>query len=353
MEWQFLLDDIHTDNTTPSQNNINKTRPIVDPTSIYDLFNLINKPQENKKTIKIDRYCVCPLCNTEYAIGSGSVYCKTCGEENGMDIQLENNFNISQATQNYNTIADSYMALKIVGKGAYHYNKSLIKICSDYANLRRSCERRYIYNMVYQYDGNKIPKSVVDYAIGIYETIKMNGKIFRGNRKSGIIGSCLYYACLLNNIPKQAKEIIAIIGTEDRFLSMGDKVVQDLNNRNIIKIDFDSIHPVRDYTHNFMQLLDIPLVFAPFVIDLIKFADDTYMHGKIECRVMTKCAGAILLLCERVKSLNDVTCSCISKECDISKNTVNKYHDLLVLNYKKIKHIFKRHQIPMPIAWKE
>ena len=55
MEWQFLLDDIHTDNTTPSQNNINKTRQIVDPTSIYDLFNLINKPQENKKSIKIDK----------------------------------------------------------------------------------------------------------------------------------------------------------------------------------------------------------------------------------------------------------------------------------------------------------
>jgi uncharacterized membrane protein YeiH len=66
--------------------------------------------------------------------------------------------------------------------------------------------------------------------------------VFRKDVKKGVQGACLYYTCHQNGISKTPFEIAKIVGIAEKFLSSGDRILSDLNERGIIQIPkIDSI----------------------------------------------------------------------------------------------------------------
>jgi transcription initiation factor TFIIIB Brf1 subunit/transcription initiation factor TFIIB len=300
----------------------------------------------------IVNYNVCPKCQLETHVSDGAVCCAKCGYT---QIVVSHGTNCYSASTDldHGTSQDSFMSFKVVGKNAYGLQRSLLKTCSNYKAFSKSTNKKDMHNFVFQYEGKKIPKNVIDLAIDMFTTIKDAGYVFRGNGKRGVMGACLFYSCVVKGITKTPREIAAVMKIEERFLSSGDRVLQELNEHKIIDIptNFD---PLRHYIHQYFPALKIPAEYEEFIVALVQRAEKKNIHIKNDSRMTTKCVGAIYLLITRVKSLNHITKEDIVRECSkISKSTFVRYYSLLCVNHKKIKHVFKKYRIPMPVDWKD
>lgn len=307
---------------------------------------------ETKVVVDNIEYDECPNCKVKMKTSEGLLCCSKCGHSKTTVEYVEGLYN-ANLDKTHNVSRDSYMSFKLVGKDSYRYQRSLLKTCSDYKSYSKSNNKKDLRNCIFQYEGKKIPKDAQDLAIDLFTKIKEAGYVYRGNGKKGVLGACLFYACVMKGITKTPREIAAIMNIEERFLSSGDRELQELNEKGIISIPthFD---PLPDYIAQYFPALKIPEKYSKFIIDLIDRAERRNIHIRNDSRTTTKCVGAIYLLTTRVKELSHITKDDIVTECSkISKSTFIRYYNLLMSNAKKIKHVFKKHRIPMPVEWKK
>jgi transcription initiation factor TFIIIB Brf1 subunit/transcription initiation factor TFIIB len=298
---------------------------------------------------KIIKFNVCPKCNIEGKISDGTIQCESCGLTTFIDGESDK-FSLS-VEQDHNTSNNSFMSFNFVGKNSYCYQRSFLKTCANYSSFRKNNNRKDLYNYNYQYDGKKIPKNAIKLAIELFSKIKEEKYVFRGNGKKGVLGACLFYACVMNNITKTPREISAIMEIEERFLSQGDRTIHELNEKGVISIP-TILRPLQDYLDQYFPALGIPEKYKTFVFDLIDRAEKKNIHIQNDSRTTTKSIGAIYLLTMRIKELKHINKDQIVKECGISKSTFIRYYNLLILNYKVLKPVFKKYKIPQPDAWR-
>jgi transcription initiation factor TFIIIB Brf1 subunit/transcription initiation factor TFIIB len=268
-----------------------------------------------------------------------------------MEDKIETDNITFNSENNHNTNNNSFMAFNFTGNGSYCYQRSFLKSCANYSSFRKNNNRKDMYNYNYKYEGNKLPKNVIKLAIELFSTIKDNKYVYRGNGKKGIIGACLFYACVINKITKTPREIANILGIEERFLSQGDRTIQELNEKGVINIP-TILRPIDDYLNQYFALLKINMKYKPFIIDVIDRIDKKNIHIVNDSRTTTKAIGTIYLLINRLKKYKNINKEMIVKECKISKSTFIRYYNLLLKNNIYIRPIFKRHKIPMPNEWK-
>ena len=332
----------------------------IDVVSQTDYSNMLNLLESDNTVVnlevqmdldsdKIIKYNICPKCNIEGTMIDGSVFCPECGLET-LIIDDNNKFSFS-SEKDHNVSSNSYISFNFIGPNSYGYQRSFLKTCANYSSFRRNNNRKDMYNYNYQYEGKKIPKNAIKLAIELFSKIKEKNYVFRGNGKKGVLGACLFYACVMNNITKTPREIASVMEIEERFLSHGDRVVQELNEKGVISIP-TTLRPLNDYLDQFFPALNIPDKYKAFVIDVIERAEKKNIHIMNDSRTTTKCIGAIFLITNRVKELRHITKDIIVKECNISKSTFIRYYNLLLENYKMLKPIFKKHRIPMPTEWR-
>ena len=350
-KWLQLFKDIS--NEPDLENSID----VVAQTDYTNMLNLLESDntvvnlevQMDLDSDKIIKYNICPKCNIEGTMNDGSVFCPECGLET-LIIDDNNKFSFS-SEKDYNVSSNSYISFNFIGPNSYGYQRSFLKTCANYSSFRRNNNRKDMYNYNYQYEGKKIPKNAIKLAIELFSKIKEKNYVFRGNGKKGVLGACLFYACVMNNITKTPREIASVMEIEERFLSHGDRVVQELNEKGVISIP-TTLRPLNDYLDQFFPALNIPDKYKAFVIDVIERAEKKNIHIMNDSRTTTKCIGAIFLITNRVKELRHITKDIIVKECNISKSTFIRYYNLLLENYKMLKPIFKKHRIPMPTEWR-
>jgi transcription initiation factor TFIIIB Brf1 subunit/transcription initiation factor TFIIB len=306
---------------------------------------------ENKISVVdeiIEKYNICTKCNIENTLNDGSMQCLGCGLVTNI-IDDNNKYSFS-VEKDHNTSDNSFMSFNFVGKNSYCYQRSFLKTCANYSSFRKNNNRKELYNYNYQYDGKKIPKNAIKLAIEIFSTIKENNNVYRGNGKKGVLGSCLFYACVIMNITKTPREITAIMEIEERFLSHGNRKVQELNEKGIISIP-TILRPLKDYIDQYLPTLGIDIKYKGFIVDLIDRVEKKNLHVENDSRTTTKCIGAIYMLVNRIKELHYITKDTIVKECGISKSTFIRYYNLLLINYIYIIPVFIKHRIPMPKLW--
>jgi transcription initiation factor TFIIIB Brf1 subunit/transcription initiation factor TFIIB len=297
----------------------------------------------------VAKYTLCPKCGTDGVIGDGSVHCVSCGLENVIiDDNSKFNFNVDK---DHNTSNNSFMSFNFIGKNSYCYQRSFLKTCANYSSFRKNNNRKDLYNYNYQYEGKKIPKNAIKLAIELFSKIKEHNYVFRGNGKKKVLGACLFYACVMNNITKTPREISSVMQIEERLLSQGDRIVQELNEKGVITIP-TILRPLKDYLDQYFPALMIPCKYKQFIIDIIDRAEKKNIHIMNDSRTTTKCIGSIFLLINRIKALSHITKDMIVIECSISKSTFIRYYNLLLINYKILKPVFKKHKIPMPTTWR-
>jgi transcription initiation factor TFIIIB Brf1 subunit/transcription initiation factor TFIIB len=324
-----------------------------------------DEPQEltkNKLEISLDteqkfrvdvRNTVCS-CGHPLYINGNKLICKECGVESLETSNFTEEEYSTSAITDCNVNSNGFIAMKMIGKGSYGYQRSLLKTCANYSKYRKINTLKDMNN----WNNNNakkqhIPKNVIQEANDMFAKIKEHGYVFRKDGKKGVLSACLYYACYNNNISKTPSEIAQFSGIDERFHSLGDRILHDLNEKGVIEIPI-KINPIADYVDRYIELLDIPKKYRAFVLDLITRAEKKRIHILHDSKGNTKASGAIYMLVCRVPELSKkITKEMIETQCGISKTTFVRYYTTLCTYHKKIKKIFKRHGISMPIEWKD
>lgn len=79
---------------------------------------------------------------------------------------------------------------------------------------------------------NGIHGKVLEDAKVLYKQVSEK-KISRGDNKEGLIASCVYYSCLLNNVPRSTKEIATMFHIDPVVLTKGNARFQALVKLNV------------------------------------------------------------------------------------------------------------------------
>ena len=138
--WSLLMDEM---NGSPDEAALDAEQV---RNSISD--DLINLDQNFSVDMEMSHaFRKCNKCDVEYIMGDGYVYCDNCGEEKQLISDTENYCSI---TQDHNTSDNSFMSFKIIGKGAYCYQRSFLKCCADYATYRKNNNKKDMFNYIYQ-----------------------------------------------------------------------------------------------------------------------------------------------------------------------------------------------------------
>jgi transcription initiation factor TFIIIB Brf1 subunit/transcription initiation factor TFIIB len=339
-KWMQLLKDISNESDMPE----------------YSMYNNLDKDNESVDLEvamvqnSISKLNICAKCDVEGTASDGSIFCPSCGLET-LEIDDESKFSFA-SEKDHNVSNNAFISFNFVGPNSYGYQRSFLKTCANYSSFRHNNNKKDMYNYNYQYEGKKIPKNAIKLAIELFSKIKENNYVFRGNGKKGVLGACLFYACVMNHITKTPREIASVMEIEERFLSHGDRVIQELNEKKIISIP-TTLRPLTDYLDQYFPALNIPDTYKPFIVDIIARAEKKNIHINNDSRTTTKCIGAIYLLVNRIPSLKAITKDVIVKECNISKSTFIRYYNLLLTNYSIIKPVFKKHRIQMPVEWRK
>jgi transcription initiation factor TFIIIB Brf1 subunit/transcription initiation factor TFIIB len=299
---------------------------------------------------RIIDYKSCPTCRTQCVIDGNALVCQSCGYELTNLIEAQSDFSV--AAQECSGMSSVFVPLKLVGCTASRYTRSVYLAAANYGDYAKNKNFKEMVAWSHRSKGRKLPKNVIRAANEMFHIIKQHGYVFRVNCKRGVMGECLYYACNAHGISKTPGEIADIVGIEEKFLSYGDRVLQDLNEKRIITIP-TNIDPIRDYTVRYLDLLDIDPKYVDFVVDLINTAERKRIHILHDSRNNTKAAGAVyILVCRIPKYKKLINTDMIEQRCNISKTTFKRYADVIVQYHRVLTRVFKRHRIPMPDSWR-
>jgi transcription initiation factor TFIIIB Brf1 subunit/transcription initiation factor TFIIB len=313
---------------------------------------IVKEPEPEPELICSNEHNICPICKVACKIYDTFIICESCGMERIYDIHSHDQYSMT-IEDNYNTANNSFMTFNIIGKDSYCYNRSYLKTCSDYSAYRNNSNKKDIIQRIDQYEGNKPPKNIVNTCARIFDQIKNAGYVYRGNGKWGVIGACLYYASIQHNLTRTPKEVAAMMGIDDKFLSSGDRILCALNEQKVIDIQIN-YRPIQDYINQYFPILGIPDKYKDFVIHIIARAERKHLHIRHESRLTTKIVGVIYLLTKRVPELKHIKKDTISIECNnISRSTFIKYYTLIMDNIKIMKKSFRKFHIPMESSWRD
>lgn len=299
----------------------------------------------DKNAVPDRKLDVCSSCGVKY---DSNKTCPKCGE---MDELVETKFNPMTSIE-YGFF-DGPVSVKFSGKMQYQHQKSMIQSCTVFENTKEYNVRKEFDNMFYN-SKNRLPKNVINNAVELFNSIACKGHTFRGNVRKGIMGACLSYACINKGISKRIVEISRMTGIRIKAITDGIKVFQKLQVRGVIELPVSIYENFMDecLTH-YLLILEIPLDYKPFLIDLIGRAEKNNINIRVDCKMSTQCVGAIYMLTTRIVALRRINADEIAIKCCIYKSAFTKYFSIMFKHHKRVKKVFKRYRIPMPRQWSE
>lgn len=344
----------------------NQYKAIYDPFATASLCNE-EEPESVLKQQKsiIHKEVVCQLCNIPlYKSPADMAYiCKECGRMEEMVGVIEDGG--TESISNYNTSDDAAAPVRINGPDSYLYQKKLIGNIANYKKTQKKNTKDQMIQIVSQYNGYKIPQGVVVEAANFYYEVQQHC-IKRGDVRKGAMAACLYRMCIKHNITRKPKEISDIFGIAQSELSNGEKILDDLIARGLIKAQEtqnQETTAMDSFLNRYFEVLGIPAEstqpngpkYRTFATRLILFT--TKYNIAASSITSSKCAGAVYILASKCGELN-IKRDQIEKECVISKSTFSRFFREImeIINTteprlapvkSRLINIFKKNNIPL------
>lgn len=175
-----------------------------------------------------------------------------------------------------------------------------------------------------------IPTKVIEDAKVLYKRASEK-KISRGDNKDGLIASCIYYACLINKLPRSPKEIARMFHIDPNVLTKGNARFQIL-----LQINVDSSNP-DDYITRFGSRLNMNYTDVQKCKEFAKKLDELEIVS--ENAPTSVAAGALYYY----STLNDLeyTKKQIADVCEVSEVTITKCYKRLT-KFKETFEMYKK-----------
>tara|TARA_B110000971_G_C20036452_1_gene514516 strand:+ start:67 stop:1047 length:981 start_codon:yes stop_codon:yes gene_type:complete len=169
---------------------------------------------------------------------------------------------------------------------------------------------------------HNIPGKIINEAKSIYKIISTT-KISRGTNRSGIIASCVYFACKECDVPRSSKEIADMFGISSNIMTKGVKKCQEIihmNKKNKNRISKTKSTKPGDFINRFCNKLNIPEKDTEKILKICKITVENYIIS--ENTPPSIASGCIYYFIK--KSNKTITKKDISEVCKISEVTINK-----------------------------
>ena len=165
---------------------------------------------------------------------------------------------------------------------------------------------------------NGIPQKVIDDAKVLYKKASEK-KISRGDNKEGLIASCIYHSCLINNVPRSSKEIATMFNISPVVLNRGNSRFQTL-----LKINVSSSCP-EDFISRFGSKLSMKMKDIENCKCLVAFLEKNEI---LSDNSPTSSAAGILYYYSMCENL-EYTKKQISAVCSVSEVTIVKNYKII------------------------
>lgn len=163
-----------------------------------------------------------------------------------------------------------------------------------------------------------IPQKVIDDAKVLYKNASEK-KISRGDNKEGLIASCIYHSCIINNVPRSSKEIAAMFNISPVVLNRGNARFQTL-----LKINVASSGP-HDFISRFGSKLSMKRQDIENCKQLVTFLEK---YDIISDNSPTSLAAGILYYYSISENLG-FTKKQFSNVCNVSEVTIVKNYKII------------------------
>ena len=169
-----------------------------------------------------------------------------------------------------------------------------------------------------------IPSKVLDDAKMLYKQVSEK-KISRGDNRDGLIASSIYYACLMNGVPRSAKEVAKMFNIEPIVMTRGNARFHSMIKLNV------KCSNAQDFIGRFGTRLKMNHQDIEKCKQIAAKLDD--MEVIIE-NAPTSIAASTIYYYSQVKGL-DLSKKDIAESCDVSDPTITKCYKRIL----KWKHL--------------
>jgi transcription initiation factor TFIIIB Brf1 subunit/transcription initiation factor TFIIB len=187
---------------------------------------------------------------------------------------------------------------------------------------------RSLYNVFEQLAANTvnhgIPSKVLDDAKVLYKKASEK-KISRGENKEGLIASCIYFACLLNRVPRSPKEVSRMFNIDLNVLTKGNARFQSLLQINV------EASEAEDFIARFGSKLNMNYEDVQKCKDLAKRLEELEIVS--ENSPTSVAAGTLYYYC--MSKDIDYNKKQIADICEVSEVTITKCYKRLA-KYKEL-----------------
>jgi len=221
-----------------------------------------------------------------------------------------------------NTLLPKSSLGSMIGGNKYgsNYNIRMIRKYTQWNAMPYN--ERTLWNVFDKISGvslnNGIPQKIVDDAKVLYKRASEK-KISRGDNKEGLIASCIYHACLMNNLPRSSKEIAKMFDIDPVILNKGNSRFQTLLQINVV-----SSSPL-DFISRYCSILDMRMDDIEKCKKLAQFLEESEIMSD---NSPTSSCAAILYYYSKKKELGYIKKQ-FAEVCNVSEVTVEKGYKLL------------------------
>jgi len=221
-----------------------------------------------------------------------------------------------------NTLLPKSSLGSMIGGNKYgsNYNIRMIRKYTQWNAMPYN--ERTLWNVFDKISGvslnNGIPQKIVDDAKVLYKRASEK-KISRGDNKEGLIASCIYHACLMNNLPRSSKEIAKMFDIDPVILNKGNSRFQTLLQINVV-----SSSPL-DFISRYCSILDMKMDDIETCKKLAQFLEESEIMSD---NSPTSSCAAILYYYSKKKDLGYIKKQ-FAEVCNVSEVTVEKGYKLL------------------------
>lgn len=302
----------------------------MDNVEISDLFDALTKITEKQDSclsdccdnknnyIQLDKIIVCKICNSiisnlnnaaewkYYSNGdSKSVDPNRCGMP--VNSLLPNSSIGSTVSNCYSNNKDIYKVKRFQEWNSMSYKeRSRYKIFNE---IKDVCEK------------NGIPLIIIKESNSLY-TLASDKHITRGNKRKGLIASCVYFACKNCKAPRSKNEIAKIFSLNPKLVTIGVKILQDTLQltRNGGRLEKYNTINQNDFIERFCYQLKIEDYHVKKILEL---SNKTLKNNIISENTPPSIATGCIYYYSTENKLN-ICKKDICDICDISEVTINK-----------------------------
>lgn len=295
---------------------------------------------------------LCPRCEKKliYIHDQGRRKCVSCAYSSKI-ISGE----MGDSMNGYNNISGSSVVMRVQGSGLM--KSSISRQVLQSSDTKKYRQSKILESVVRTLSNSSlsIPKVFLEEAVEKYCHISQLSSVrlvFRGDGLKSMLAGFISFVCLDNDLNVSNQSLASAFSIAEKAITKARRIIYSLNERGLTNV-VNNNKKLDLYIKASCASLKIPEEYCPFLVALIKKAEQKNLHLLESTVEKTRCAGAICMLISCVKVLHQrISLEKIQRKCKVTIPTFMKYYKLLLAHKLALRNVFKQYKIPKPLRWK-